>query len=345
MAVTQLSDVYVPEVVEPYMTERTAEVNAFLNSGAVVQSEEFDQRASQKGKLVDIPFFKDLGRGDIDGFDSEQHQDGTDLSLTAREASNQIAVKNRRAKAWAATDIVRDVIKEDPLEDIGNLLAAYWGGEIELTALFQAIALFHDDGPLGINSDNPHIVKVGAEDGEDASGVGVTGSDEDGDPILESMNKLGEKWDSIEAVGLHPDKFLEMQKANVIEYEPLSEAEITVPRFMGREVVVDSSVPKFEAEDDTNPHDRYLTILFGEGAFAYGEGSPSVPSEVERDATTNGGQETFVSRRHYVVHPNGIDAELDISGDTPTASELKDESDYDLVYEHKNVNLAAVESN
>lgn len=346
MAITSLGDVVVPEVFQPYMTEQTAINSAMFRSGAIQQTSEFDEMTSQKGEFVELPFFKDLGRGDLSsGFDSQQHTDDTDLTINSRSTGKQRAPKNRRANVWGTADLVASVIDEDPLADVGNLVGEYWAHDIELNALFQLNALFKASGPLGDNNAD-HFIDVGADDGTTDSEVTLAGSNDDGKPLIDAMNTLGDNWASVTAVAMHSKPFKDLQLANLIDFEPLSEQDLEIPRFFGREVIVDDTLPFTPGVDSTNPHDRYTTYMFGEGAFAYGEGNPQVPVETEREATTNGGQEVFVSRRHYTVHPNGLQfTKASLSNETPTQSELETASNWSLEFEDKNVHIAAVESN
>jgi len=346
MAVTQLGDVIEPSVFQPYMIEQSAEMSRLFRSGAVQQTDEFDEMTSQKGKYLELPFFKDLGRGDQSGgFASQAHTDDTDLTINARSTGKQRAVKHRRADAWGSADLVESVIDEDPLADVANRIGEYWANEIDLAGLFELNALFKSSGPLGSNATDPHYVSVGAEDGTTDSEVTVDGSSGNGKPLLDAMNTLGDRWGQIVAIAMHSKSFKDLQLANLIDFEPLSEQEIEIPRFMGRDVIVDDNMPFTAGTDSTDPHDRYTTYLFGQGAFAYGEGAPQVPFETERDATSNGGQEKVVSRRHFALHPNGIKFSASISGDTPTQSELETASNYSLEYDHKNVAISAVEHN
>ena len=345
MALTQLGDVIDPRVFQPYMTERTAEVSELFRSGAIQQTDEFDERASEKGSLVELPFFSDLGRGSLDsGFHSDPHTDSDNLTSEKRTAQQMTALKNRRWNGWSTADLVQTVIDEDPLSDVGNLVAEYWAHEIQLTALMSLNGLFKASGPLGSNNAD-HIVSIGAEDGSTDDEVTVDGENGDGKPLIQAMNRLGDNWDNIVAIGMHSKPFMDLQLANLIDFEPLSEQDLEIPRFMGRQVVVDDSLPFTEGTDSENPHDRYTTYLFGEGALAYGEGSPQFPAETDRQAQENGGEETFISRRHYVVHPNGLSYEDTIGSTTPTQDELETAGDWSLKYEAKNVHISAVEHN
>lgn len=344
MPVTQIGNMVEPQVWQPYMTETTAEVSALFRSGVIQQNEEFDEMTSQKGQFVELPFFKDLARGSLDsGFASQKHTDSDTISVNARASGKQRAVKHRRADSWGTADLVQNVIGDDPLEGVAELIADFWASEIELAVLMTLNGLFKASGPLGSNNAN-HIVDIGAEDGTSDTKVTIAGPNDRAEPLIDAMNKLGDNWDNITAIAMHSKPFSDLQKANLIEFEPLDVQDLRIPRFMGRQVVVDDNLP-YTPGTGSPAVDRYTTYLFGEGAVGYGEGSPEVPFETERDARENGGQEVIVSRRHFTAHVNGIQYSGDPADDTPTQSELETASDYSLEYESKNVHVTAVEHN
>lgn len=346
MAITQLGDVIEPSVFQPYMIEETAARSELFRSGAIQQSDEFDERASEKGTEIQLPFFKELGTGSLgSGFASDAHTDDTDLTANKRSTAKQRAVKNYRWDGWSTADLVQTVIDEDPLEDVANKVADYWAREIQLAALFQLDGIFKASGPLGSNASNDHYVSVGAEDGTTDSEVTLAGANDNGQPILDAMQKLGDSWEDVNAIAMHSKPYFDLVSANLIDFEPLSEQEIEIPRFMGRQVFYDDMLPFTAGTDSTNPHDRYTTYLMGTGAFAYGEGDPQRPVETDRQPQKNGGEETFISRRHFAIHPNGLSFNATISGDTPTTGELSTASNWDLKFDHKNVAISAIEHN
>jgi hypothetical protein len=57
---TIISDVIVPEVFNPYVIQRTAELSAFYQSGIIARTPELDRLASSGGKLLNMPFWEDL---------------------------------------------------------------------------------------------------------------------------------------------------------------------------------------------------------------------------------------------------------------------------------------------
>jgi len=95
----------------------------------------------------------------------------------------------------------------------------------------------------------------------------------------------------------------------------------------------------------------YDTYLASEGVIGYGQGSPKVPSEVERIAGAGGGegQETLHDRKHFIMHPIGFDWTATKGsgyvGQSPTFAELAVAANWNRIYERKRVRLAVLRTN
>jgi hypothetical protein len=352
MAVTQLGNMITPSVTDPYVSEMTTVKSALFQNNVIRQSDEFDRRAAQKGTRVSIPFFKPLGRGDLNsGWDAQDHTDDTDLSVQNRTSGEQESVKIRHANVWGSADLVNTVIDEDPLEDVGDRLASYWANDIQVSALMMLNGIFKSSGPLGSNASNDHFVDKGVNDGNSGTEVYIDGSDDSGSneqgrggPLREGMFKLGDHWDDVAVIAMHSTPYQNLVDADLIDFEPLSEQDLRIPRYQGRRVIVDDTLPLTEGTGSP-AHDRFTTYLLGENALAYGEGEAQNPMEINREPKSNGGQEELISRRHYLVHPNGLSYTDTVSGDSPTQTELETAADWSLEFDHKNVPIVAIETN
>ena len=88
-------------------------------------------------------------------------------------------------------------------------------------------------------------------------------------------------------------------------------------------------------------------MLFGEGAFGYGVGSPMVPVEVEREAAqgNGGGIETLWVRNTWLLHPFGFQQTGTPAGESFTMAELRAATSWSRVVERKNVPIAFLSTN
>ncbi|MDK2600131.1 hypothetical protein QO179_18260 [Bacillus stercoris] len=60
MATTKIADIIVPEVFNPYVIQRTAELSALQQSGIISNNPELDRLASSGGTTIQMPFWDDL---------------------------------------------------------------------------------------------------------------------------------------------------------------------------------------------------------------------------------------------------------------------------------------------
>ena len=77
---------------------------------------------------------------------------------------------------------------------------------------------------------------------------------------------------------------------------------------------------------------RYTTYTLGDGAIEYTDCGAKVPSEVDRDPKTNGGQDTLYTRQRKCFAPYGISfTKASMTSLSPTAAELETGANWELV--------------
>src|SRR5690554_1422296 len=123
MPATVLSDVIVPEIFNPYVIERTAELSAFWQSGLVAPVP--DITLGEGGSQVQMPFWQDLA-----GEDQLLSTD-TNLSVGKIEAEKDVAVVNARALVYGAKDLAGALAGDDPMTAIGDLVASKWSRRMQ----------------------------------------------------------------------------------------------------------------------------------------------------------------------------------------------------------------------
>jgi hypothetical protein len=311
---TIISDVIVPEVFNPYVIERTAELSAFYQSGIIARTPALDVLASSGGKLVNMPFWEDL-----DG-DDEVLSDTTALTPGKIEAEQDVAALLMRGKAWSVNDLAKALSGDDPMAAIGDLVAGYWARR------FNAILIKTLSGIFGNSAtemdDNIHDItsQTAVADADVISAA----------TAVDAIYKLGDSADKLTGFAMHSATVAKLAKDNLIEYIKPSEGDPEVPYFLGKRVVVDDSLPKSGG--------TYTTYIFGEGAFGWGEGAAPVPTETGRDILA--GDDILVHRRHFILHPRGVAFQDDqVSGSSPSNTELADYRNWERVYESKNVRI------
>ena len=311
---TVITDVIVPAVFNPYVIERTAELSAFYQSGIIARNPELDRLASSGGKLVNMPFWEDLTGAD------EVLSDKTALTVGKITAAQDVAALLARGRAWSVNDLAKALSGDDPMAAIGDLVAAYWARR------FQAILIKTLDGVFGNNATemntNQHDISSNPAAKDDDVISAKT--------AVDAIYKLGDNADKLTGFAMHSATVAKLAKDDLIEYIKPSEGAAEVPYFLGKRVVVDDGLP--------NADGVYTTYIFGAGAFGWGEGGAPVPTETARDALS--GDDILVNRRHFILHPRGVAFQnKQVSGPTPSNTELATYQNWKRVYEAKNVRI------
>lgn len=313
MAATKIADVIVPEIFNPYVIERTAELSALWQAGIV--STVSDISLGGGGSTVQMPFWQDLAG------DDQVLDDSTDLTVEKISAAKDVAVVNGRALVYGATDLSGALAGDDPISAIGDLIAGKWARQM------QKVVISVLNGAMGALGDE-------SKNTLDISGLSGAASILDGDAFIDALGTLGDAESKIQAIAVHSATHRLMKKQGLIETIPPEDGKEEISLYQGKRVIIDDGMPV--------DNGKYTTYLFGAGAIGYAEGSPKVPSEVQREALKNGGEEYLVTRRHFVLHPRGVKWNPG-SGvpakDTPSNTELADKANWTRVYENKNIRI------
>jgi len=170
--------------------------------------------------------------------------------------------------------------------------------------------------------------------------------------FLDSLQKLGDAKNLLGAVAMHSATETALAKRDLIDYVPESKSQAQIPVFMGRRVIVDDTLP-VRAGTGVGTPNVYRTYIFAEGALAHGEqdlsgvpvvgGFGSYGAELSRDSNAH---ESFVHfRRLFLMHPRGVKWKGTAAGEFPTNTELETGTNWERVFEAKNVRMVAVDHN
>jgi hypothetical protein len=310
MAKTQIADIIVPQVFNPYVIQRTAELSALSQAGIISSNPELDALATAGGKLINMPFWNDLTG------DDEVLSDSGALTPQKITAGQDVAALYMRGKAWSTNDLAKAISGSDPMAAIGDLVATYWARRRQallfsmLKGVFASTAMAAD-----------HLLDVSAISGGDT----LTGN-----TFIDALTLLGDAAGKITAVGMHSAAYASLQKLNLIDFIPDSQGVVNIPTYMGKRVIVDDGCPVAAGV--------YTTYLFGEGAIGLGNGSAPVPTETDRDSLA--GDDILINRQHFILHPRGVKFNsASVAGSSPTNAEAEMAANWTRVYEKKNVRI------
>lgn len=307
---TKISNIVVPEVFNPYVTEQLKEQDMFVKSGIITQDKELDALATAGGKLINMPFFKDLTG------DDEVLSDNEALEVDKITAGQDVAALLMRGKAWSVNDLAKALSGADPMRAIGDLVTRYWLDK-QQTTLFKIL-----EGVFGSASMAANLYDITAATNKVFSGAG----------FIIAKNKLGDNSNKLTAVAVHSQTYAFMEQNNLIDSTPDSDANVGFGTYMKKTIIVDDGCPM----DGNN----FTSYLFGMGAIGKGEGQAPVPTETDRDSLA--GDDILINRRHFLLHPRGVKfTNASVSGVSPSNAELATAANWDRVYDPKVVRLVA----
>lgn len=322
---TTLQDVIVPELFNPYVVNRTMELSALFNSGIVTNNSEFDKLASQAAPTVNMPFFEDLTG------ESEQVIEGSDLTADKITSNKDVAAIIRRAKMWSATDLSAALAGSDPMKAIGDLVAGFWARDMQKELVAVLDGIFGTYTPSGGSATTPlasNILDISSKTGAAANWSGSA--------FIDAEQLLGDAKAQLTGVVMHSATEAYLKKQNLIDtVQPSNDVAFNV--YQGKRVIVDDGCPVDKGV--------YTTYLFGDGAVALGNGNPEgfVPTEADRDKKKGSGVDYLINRRTFILHPRGISFTNANVAKTegPSRAELKDASNWNPVYEQKQIRIVA----
>lgn len=309
MATTQISNIIVPEVFNPYVIQRTAELSAFAQSGVITNNAEFDRLASSGGRLLNMPFFNDLTG------DSSVLSDSSPLVPTNITAAQDVAALLMRGRAWSVNDLATALSGADPMAAIGDLVAAYWARQE------QKIIIATLNGAFAAASMSGNV--------SDISAAVSPADDFTATTFLDAAYKLGDAESGLTAIAMHSATFANLRKQNLITVLMGSDNK-PFNSYMEKRVIVDDGMPVNAGV--------YTTYLFGAGSIAKGNGGAPVPTETDRDSL--GGNDILINRQHMILHPRGIKFTSNtVTGSSPSDGELATAANWLRVYDNKNIKI------
>ena len=313
MAMTQIADLIQNPMFLDYFQRDMVERSNLLQSGIAATDPVIAARAAAAGvtgKTVDMPFFNSLDGAS----DDEVLAENSALTPDKIDASKDVAVICRRGKAFAVTDLAKDLSGEDPMAAISNHLAAYWN-KMRQKRLMKVL-----DGVFGRNVANDSSSLV-----LDLSANTMGKSD-----LMLGAQLLGDRKSELTGIIMNSavETFLAGLDTNASLYRA-SDAPSVLPRYNGRDIVIDDNCPYNASTGVTTVY------LFGRGAIALNPVPEAVPFETDREKLK--GNDLLISRIADICHLRGYKWTGTPAGVTPTNAELATASNWAKVYDAKEI--------
>jgi len=334
MATVQIADIYNPLTFASFIDESQIELNNFIRSGVLAQSPLVAAQASQGGNEGILTGFKPLGTEEPNYSNDNPALTSTPSNITKYVQRWRLASQNQ---SWSTMDIAAELALKDPVEAITSKIGQYWATQNERRLIQSAMGVLADNVA---NNSADMVVNLATDSADPITPDQLIS----GDAVLDALQTSGDHKMNYTAIAMHSVVYTSLQKQNLIDFIPNSRGEIVIPTYMGMTVVVDDSLPAVAGSERVT----YTSILFGAGAFVGGQGRILNPSELDRNpsAGNGGGEEIIYSRRSEIIHPLGCSFESgSVAGQSPTQAELSNASNWQRVWERKNINMAFLQTN
>jgi hypothetical protein len=333
MATVRLSDIIDVVVFNDLPSVNSPEKTAFYQSGIVVSNPLLNSLAAGPGKIAELPFWRDLDATSAPNLSSDDPSViATPDKITQGE---QIARKAFLNKGWSASDLATELaMGPRAMDQMRSRIDAWWVRQWQRRLIASANGIIAGNVA---NNAGDMVIDVSAAT---ATATSVFTRQN----FTSAAFTLGDAVDGLVAVGVHSIIYKRMIDNDDVDFIPDSQGNLTIPTYLGKRVIVDDGLPvDLNGTNDT----KYTTVLFGAGAFGYGDGSPIVPVAIEREeAQGNGaGIETLWTRKTQILHPFGFAVAAAPAGNSYTLAELALAATWTRVVDRKSVPMAFLITN
>lgn len=295
--------------------------NSLLKNGALREN------ASLKTRLVDGVggnYIEEPIKGLLDG-DVVNYDGKTDIVTTSRQTFIQGKIVCGRAKGWEEKDFTTDLTGVNFMKNIAGEVAEYFQNVDMEDILAILEGIFAMESTAGVAFAEKHTYTE--EGGMKANTINRA-----------ATKALGDKKKNLSVVFMHSNVAMDLEDLQILEYLKYTDANgvqsnLEIAQSGNKLVIIDDSMPVIEHEEEgeTPAYTEYVSYVLGKGAIEYCNIGAKVPSEVARDAVTNGGIDKLYTRQRKLYAPefiSWIGAKTIIS---PMPADLKDGKNWDVV--------------
>lgn len=289
MPITTLGDVYNQDILSSYLTVDPVEKTAFFQSGVLVTNPIITELANGPSNEIVVPFWNPIDASIEPNYSNDVYTDiATPRGINTGTQRARVAYLN---EGFGSADLVAELNKVDPLASVAARLDNFWQRQAQRRVIATVVGLYNDN--------------VAANGSDMVVTVGTAGADmiNPGSFIDAEMTFGDAAGEGTGAVAMHSVVYGQLRKQQLIDFVRDADNNTMFATYGNRRVIVDDGMPSFGAGASRT----FLTVMFGPGAIGYGEGSPKVPLEYDRqpDRANGGGTETLWTRKTMILHPSG----------------------------------------
>ena len=301
-----------------------------LKENSLLKNGVLEVNNSLKSRLVDgvggnflIEPIKGLLDGDFVNYDGK-----TTITTSSRGTFMQGKIVCGRAKGWEEKDFSTELTGENWMEGIAGEVAEYWQGVDMGDILAILKGIFAMTSANGKAFADQHTTEI--EEAMNATTINTAAQKAFGD----KKNKM------VSMAFMHSNVATGLENLQLIEYLKYTDSNsitsnIEIAQVGNKTVIIDDDMPVEEVEaneeEETGAYTKYTTYLLGKGAIEYCNVGVKTPSEVDRDAATDGGIDKLYTRQRKLYAPKYISWEGNKSIISPMPSDLENGANWDVV--------------
>lgn len=343
MAITTIGDIITGNipVLASYMTEDPVEKTAFFQSGILTSTPYAAAIANGPSNKAVLPYWKAIDTSIEPNYSNDVYQDiATPRNVQTGGMDVRVAYLN---EGFGQADLTVELTSQNPLQSVASRLDNFWQRQAQRRLIATALGLYNDNVAAtdAYHKQNDMVIDVSATLGFDA-GAFIDATQTMGDALM------GNGGEVLGAIAMHSFVYAQARKQQLIDFIRDADNNTMFATYQGYRVIVDDSMTVV----GTGSTRKFISIIFGNGAIGYGEGSPSNPLEYEREASrgNGGGVETLWTRKTWLLHPFGYSFTSAVTTGNGNGTEtvarsaswrdLADASNWNRVVERKHVPIA-----
>lgn len=298
MAITTIGDIVTGNepVIMSYMTEDPVEKTAFFQSGILTPTPYAAEIARGSSNKAVLPYWKSIDTSIEPNYSNDVYQDiATPRNVQTGEMDVRVAYLN---EGFGQADLTVELTSQNPLQSVANRLDNFWMRQAQRRLLATTLGLYNDNVAAtdAYHTQNDMVIDVSATSGFDAGA------------FIDATQTMGDALDGpggevLGVIAMHSFVYSQARKQQLIDFVRDADNNTMFATYQGYRVVRDDEMTVVGTGNDR----KFISIIFGNGAIGYGEGSPNMPLEYEREASraNGGGVEVLWSRKTWLLHPLG----------------------------------------
>jgi hypothetical protein len=293
-----------------------------LKENSLLKNGVLEVNNSLKSRLVDgvggnflIEPIKGLLDGDFVNYDGK-----TTITTSNRGTFLQNKIVCGRAKGWEEKDFSTELTGENWMEGIAGEVAEYWQGVDMGDILAILKGIFSMTSANGKAFADQHTTEI--EEAMNATTINTAAQKAFGD----KKNKM------VSMAFMHSNVATGLENLQLLDYLKYTDSNgitsnIEIAQVGNKTVIIDDDMPVEEVEDGA----KYTTYLLGKGTIEFCNVGVKTPSEVARDAATDGGIDKLYTRQRKLYAPKYISWEGNKSIISPMPADLENGANWDVV--------------